>query len=298
VARRSFGSIRKRANGRWQAYYLDRAKRRRSAGVFKTKADANAALSAIETDLKRGIWRDPTAGKQCLADYARKWLVWREPSLAPRTLDQYKSLIRTHLEPTFGHHAIEQIDAATVRSWNAELAKTKPGAAVSSYRLLRAILNTAVDDEVILRSPCRIKGAGSDRAPERIPPTMEEVRALLKAMPENLKAAVVLACAFPVRRNEILGLQRCDVDLQHCTISVQRQLEECPGRTDLKYRTTKNHETGSVRLSTDVWLSSVITWIGSSARNETHLCFQPRMVSRFDPVRSGATGIGRAKRPA
>jgi hypothetical protein len=36
-----------------------------------------------------------------------------------------------------------------------------------AYRLLRAILNTALDDEVIRRNPCRIKGAGQEASPER-----------------------------------------------------------------------------------------------------------------------------------
>jgi hypothetical protein len=33
-------------------------------------------------------------------------------------------------------------------------------AAAEAYRLLKAILNTAVDDGLIRRNPCRIKGAG------------------------------------------------------------------------------------------------------------------------------------------
>jgi hypothetical protein len=37
-----------------------------------------------------------------------------------------------------------------------------------SYRLLRAILNTAVvEDELIVANPCKIKGAGEERADER-----------------------------------------------------------------------------------------------------------------------------------
>jgi hypothetical protein len=32
-----------------------------------------------------------------------------------------------------------------------------------AYRLLKAIFNTAVDDELIRRNPCRIKGAGQGK---------------------------------------------------------------------------------------------------------------------------------------
>jgi integrase len=94
----------------------------------------------------------------------------------------------------------------------------------------------------------------SDRAPERLPPTLEEVRALANAMPDKLKLAMVLAYACPVRKGELLGLRRCDTDLPQCTISIQRQLAGVAGRPDLKYRRTKNGETGVVELSPAVMI--------------------------------------------
>jgi hypothetical protein len=36
-----------------------------------------------------------------------------------------------------------------------------------AYRLFKAILNTAVDDGLIRRNPCRIKGAGQEKSAER-----------------------------------------------------------------------------------------------------------------------------------
>ncbi|GAA2776435.1 hypothetical protein GCM10020219_054110 [Nonomuraea dietziae] len=38
-----------------------------------------------------------------------------------------------------------------------------------AYWLLRGILNTAVEDELIKKSPCRIKNAGVERPDERAP---------------------------------------------------------------------------------------------------------------------------------
>lgn len=37
-----------------------------------------------------------------------------------------------------------------------------------AYQLLKSILNTAVDDELIRRNPRRIKGAGTPDTPERV----------------------------------------------------------------------------------------------------------------------------------
>ena len=49
-------------------------------------------------------------------------------------------------------------------------------------RLLRAILNTAVDDGLIRRNPCRIKGAGDEHSPERPVLSVAQVFALADAV--------------------------------------------------------------------------------------------------------------------
>jgi hypothetical protein len=64
-----------------------------------------------------------------------------------------------------------------VRSWRKDLLDGGTGATTvaKAYRLLKAVLNTAVDDELIRRNPCRIKGAGSERTAERPTITVEQV---------------------------------------------------------------------------------------------------------------------------
>ncbi len=48
--------------------------------------------------------------------------------------------------------------------------------AAKAYRLLRAVLTTAVEDDKLLpRNPCRIRGAGSERAAERPVLTVQQV---------------------------------------------------------------------------------------------------------------------------
>jgi hypothetical protein len=55
------------------------------------------------------------------------------------------------------------------------------------------VLNTAVDDELIRRNPCRIEGAGTESTRERPVATPDQVEALVTAMPERWKALVLLA---------------------------------------------------------------------------------------------------------
>jgi len=54
-----------------------------------------------------------------------------------------------------------------IRSWNSDLAEEHPSTAAGAYRLLSTIYKTAVNDELSARSPCRIKGASTERPKER-----------------------------------------------------------------------------------------------------------------------------------
>jgi integrase len=249
-----FGSIRERNNGWFQGLYFDATGRRHSVGTFRTKGEARAALNAVQTDMSRAVWIDPTPGRELFGTYAKRILNQREHEVAPRTLDQYRSLLKQHLSPAFGSTPISRIEKSQVRAWHADLAARRPGAAAAAYRLLKAILNRAVEDEIIPRNPCKIRGAGTDRSAERVPPSTDQVWKLMEAMPDELKATVVIACAVPIRRNEVLGLQRRDIDFDKGTLRVERQLEECPGRywPDLQYRPTKTGESNAVHLSDEV----------------------------------------------
>ncbi len=61
-----------------------------------------------------------------------------------------------------------------------------------------------------------------DRSKERQIPTVAQVEALMQAMPAKLRAAVVLAAWGTLRRGELLGLRRDDVDLAAGTVRVER----------------------------------------------------------------------------
>ncbi len=80
---------------------------------------------------------------------------------------------------------------------------------------MRGILTTAVADEVILRNPCVVKGAGQEHSPERPMLSIAEVDAFTAAMPEPWRIAVEVAAWCHLRVGEVLGLERRDVDLVH-----------------------------------------------------------------------------------
>jgi len=107
-----------------------------------------------------------------------------------------------------------------VRAWHAALAVDHPTTAAKAYRLLSSILRTALTDEVIARNPCQVKGAAVEKAPERPVVSTAEVEALAEAMPEHLRVAVLLAAWCQLRRGELLGLRRRDIDLLRGAVSI------------------------------------------------------------------------------
>lgn len=71
-----------------------------------------------------------------------------EHRLSPRTREEYRSLWKHHIAPFLGHIELAEIATGTVRSWRTTLLNSgrSEDPAAKAYRLVRAILNTAVDD--------------------------------------------------------------------------------------------------------------------------------------------------------
>jgi integrase len=134
--------------------------------------------------------------------------------------------LRLHVVPTFGTRRLARITTAQVREWNARLRGPDgpgPSTAAKCYRLLRSILTTAVEDGLIPANPCTIKGAGVEPADERAIPTVAQVHDLVGHLPPRMRCVALLAAFVGLRRGEILGLRRGDVDLDRREISIVRQ---------------------------------------------------------------------------
>ncbi|MER7843858.1 site-specific integrase [Kitasatospora sp. NPDC096077] len=228
AGKKRFGSVRQLPSGRWQVRYRDPVTglRRPDEKTYATKTDAEIRLSQLEADITRGKWVDPDAGKTNFGEYADTWL--KERGLADRTLERYEGVLRLYIKPTFGAAFVSQITTAKVRSWRAKLLEVKVGGATvaKSYRVLRAILTTAVDDELIERNPCRIPGADKEDSAERPVLTIEEVYAIADAIEPRYRALVLMAAFSTLRFGEFAALQRRDIDLERGIVRVRRAQAE------------------------------------------------------------------------
>jgi integrase len=229
--KRRFGRVRELPSGRWQARYkgpdgIDRPAPR----TFDSKASAERWLTLTEAEIILGGWIDPDAGRVLFGNYAADWIDER-PGLRPKTTELYRYLLRRHLAPAFDIRPLAEIREAHVRRWRKDLLDTGVSAVTvaKAYRLLKAILNTAVDDGLIRRNPCRIKGAGQERSAERPVLTVSQVYALADATDARYRVLVLLAAFTSLRWGELAALRRSDIDISARTVRVARQLNERDG---------------------------------------------------------------------
>jgi integrase len=221
------GSVRRRDSGRWQARIFDAVSGRQvSLGTFATKADAKAALRGAVVDQERGQWVSPDRGRVKLGEYAAAWIEGNQRIGSPRTRERYRSVLRMHIAPQLGDQPLNRVTPSMVRSWYAErLAATSPATTAKAYRVLRAVFNTAVRDELVIRNPCKIEAGGVERSEERPIATVAEIEDLVAAAPDRYKALVLMAAWTSLRFGELAALTRADVNLLKGTVSVTKNLQ-------------------------------------------------------------------------
>lgn len=238
AGKRRFGNVRQFRSGRWQARYTGPDGLTHLAPhTFPTKTDALVWLDVKAAEIALGDWIDPDLGRVPLGEYAAKWIA--ERPVTPRTADKYRRLLRLHIEPTLGEVELVDLTPARVRSWRAGLLAEAvgPSTVAQAYRLLRAVMNTALDDELMRgRNPCRIKGADKEYAAERPVASVEQVYAIAEASKPWFRALVLTAAMTGLRWGELMALRRRHLDLDGGFVDVRSAVVE-HGRTLMVDRT-------------------------------------------------------------
>jgi integrase len=186
---------------------------------FARKVDAENYAASVQVNKLQGTTVDPQRSKITIEDYGKTWLA-RRKDLGDNTRELYHHLLTKHIIPSLGSTTVGGLTISAVRAWHAGIAQEHAVTAAKAYRLLRTIMNAAVDDHLRFDNPCRVKGAGSEPETDRPTASVDEVTALASAMPERLRLVVLLATWTQLRRGEILGLRRRDVDLLHEELKV------------------------------------------------------------------------------
>ena len=160
--------------------------------------------------------------------YAARWLANRQVAGRP-----IKARTREHYQRDPGRSPTRHVrrTASSPRSSPRTSATgtqatlvDRPTMRSHAYSLLRTILASAVNDEIIDANPCRIVGAGPRQAGPQDPAgvSVAELGVLTEAMPERLRLMVTLASWCALRFGETVELRRGDIDLSDEVIRIRR----------------------------------------------------------------------------
>jgi len=227
--KRSLATTRRLPSARVQGRYTVNGVRYTAPSTVAARIDAEAFIVAKRRDIDRQVWSaddDEKPTPVTFGAYAARWLAERQVAGRPlkaRTREHYQSLLDDHLLPAFGARQVAAIKPKDVRDWYSATLVDRPTLRSHAYSLLRTIMNSAVNDEIIDANPCRITGAGRAKRAKKIrPASLDELATATNAMPERLRLMVTLASWCALRFGETIELRRKDVDLAEGVIRVRR----------------------------------------------------------------------------
>jgi integrase len=237
--KRSFATIRKLPSGRFQVRYTGPDGLRHTApSTFAARIDAEGFIVGKRRDIDRNVWDESDDDKResvTFGAYASGWLAGRQVAGRPiktRTREHYQSILDDHLLEPFGARQLAAIRPKDVRDWYSVTLMDRPTLRSHAYSLLRTILGSAVNDELIDSNPCRIVGASRAKRVHKIrPASVDELATLTSAMPERLRMMVTLASWCALRFGETVELRRGDIDLSDEVIRIRRAAVRTNGGT-------------------------------------------------------------------
>jgi len=204
---------------------------------FRTKAEANRALTRLLGSVDAGSFVEPSA--VTLREFVEtSWLPsLKAGTLRPSTVEMYQRSATRYVVARLGSVRLRDLTPARLTSWIDALksegvgARTVEIAAITAHKILKA----ALDLELIPRNPADNAAVRAARPhPKAKEPTVwsaEETRAFLAAQEgDRLFALWRLAAMTGLRRGELAGLTWSAVDLDAASLAVVATVVVVSGR--------------------------------------------------------------------
>jgi integrase len=177
--------------------------------TFRRLGDAEAWLEEERTNARRGGWIDPTRGNETLGSFYDRWKQQAAETGRPseRTLIAYDELWRLYIAPKLQDQSLNTITRADVESVVHAAAKRSAWRAHDALKVLRRLLSAAVVAEVIARNPATRVATPKIEQERPWVLTMDEVDALVEAVPDRYRALMLLGAYGALRWSELVALR-------------------------------------------------------------------------------------------
>jgi integrase len=204
----------------------------RHIGTFKRKKDADAYAQQVGVDMRAGT-HTPASRSITVAQAAEDWIKSAEvDKLEPATLAQYRQLAR-HITERIGKLRLAGLTAKRATAFRDELLTSMSRAMarkvlVAFRSLLRDAQRRGSVAQNVALSMKRIdadkRGKRKLKIGEDIP-NMEEIRAIIAAMPNRWRPLLLAAIFTGLRSSELRGLRWEDVDLKAGELHVRQRAD-------------------------------------------------------------------------
>ncbi|MDQ0942153.1 hypothetical protein [Streptomyces sp. V1I1] len=242
------GTITKRKDGRYQgaAYVTNTDGHRVRKFVYgSTYDEAAEKLGKLQDQERNGV---PVPSRTWTVG---QWLAyWLEHIVKPNReynmYVKYESKARLYLVPHLGKKALVRLTPAQVRTFMTALEEHEEVPAATRFEVLRVLrnaLNRARREELLTRNVAEPVDMPKVSKGETKPWTAREAITFLRtARSHRLYAACVLVLVLGLRRSEVLGLGRQDIDFENEQFTPVKQVQRVHGGLVLKHLNTESSQ--------------------------------------------------------
>ena len=179
-------------------------------------AETDPELGAARAIAFLNTWVQPAGDHLTLEWFTReRFLPMKEAQWAPSTRETNLGNINGHILPGLGAVPLARLDKFKCQTFLNQLARPRKGAAHGfsftlidhNRTMLKAILEEAVDAELIGKNPARKLVNPETREPEKFVLPKDQARALLDALPFRDRLMAMIAAFCAMRPGEIFGLR-------------------------------------------------------------------------------------------
>ncbi len=197
---------------------------RRSHGSCRTLREAQTLKGEILKSIaNKSYWETPKK-QTTLHESYQQWIKSKSNTVRPGTLTDYELTFRLHILPVLGDKKLSDITPGDVQAWVDSLSdkQLSPASINKAYRYLKNLLNKAVSNEEIDRTPCHDLDvpSGTRRTVSDIL-RLEEVQKVLEVADESLRPLVAVLAYGGLRIGEALGLRWKDIDFEARCIRIE-----------------------------------------------------------------------------
>lgn len=226
------GSIRKRADGRWEAIVTigtdpGTGKPIRRSVYASTQTEVRKKMTEIIRAVDSGTYQSPD--KTTVEQWLNTWLdTFCKVKVKPLTFSSYQAAIKNHIIPSIGAVKLQALRGVHIQKlYNSMISGGKSPKTVKNISaILHKALSIAVKQGLILANPCDAAELPRVTQKEIKPLTDGEIPKFISAIENHPFRNAYALCLFAgLREAECLGLSWDQVDFEKKRITISQQLQ-------------------------------------------------------------------------